>query len=126
MPLRSLWCNAPVGPNANPVIEAAADTIQAAGFTVIREPIEGVAPFNNDTFDTNYMNWIVGNGYVISVGFDNPETDAAAKSRIESYFPGRDVHIIEMLRSWAAGGGAHCHLNDQPASSTINVEPSDP
>jgi hypothetical protein len=29
------------------------------------------------------------------------------------------VHVIEMLSSWAAGGGAHCHTNDQPAASTI-------
>ena len=40
-----------------------------------------------------------------------------AKSRIESYFPNRDVHLIEMLSSWAAGGGVHCHTNDQPAFS---------
>jgi hypothetical protein len=27
------------------------------------------------------------------------------------------------LRSWAAGGGAHCHTNDQPAVSTITFNP---
>ena len=102
------------------VYEAAAETIKAAGFSVIREPIEGIANFHGKTFDTNYMNWIVGNGFVIAVGFDNPKTDAAAKSRLTSYFPGRDVYVIEMLSAWAAGGGAHCHTNDQPAASTIN------
>ena len=107
------------------IFDAAADTIEAAGFTVIRDPIKGVSKFQSYTFDTNYMNWIVGNGFVIAVGFDNLETDAAAKSRIESYFPGRDVHIIEMLRSWASGGGAHCHTNDQPAASTISIQLGD-
>ena len=107
------------------IFDAAAETIAAAGFTVIRDPIKGVSKFQSYTFDTNYMNWIVGNGFVIAVGFDNPATDAAAKSRIESYFPGRDVHIIEMLRSWASGGGAHCHTNDQPAASTISFELGD-
>ncbi len=101
------------------IFDAAAVTIEAAGFTVIREPSEGNATYQGDTFYTNYMNWIVGNGFVIAVGFDNPQTDAAAKARIESYFPGRDVHIVEMLSSWASGGGAHCHTNDQPAASTI-------
>lgn len=113
------------------VFEAAAKAISAAGFTVIREPIEGTSrrfvsertSSQGYKFDTNYMNWIVGNGFVIAVGFDNAETDAAAKSRLESYFPGRDVHMIEMLRSWAAGGGAHCHTNDQPAVSTITFNP---
>ena len=47
------------------IFDAAADTIAAAGFKVIRDPIEGVSKFQNDTFDTNYMNWIVGNGFVI-------------------------------------------------------------
>ena len=72
----------------------------AASFTVIREPIEGVSKFQSYTFDTNYMNWIVGNGFVITVGFDNPATDSAAKARIESAFSGpgcachRDVAFL--------------------------------
>ena len=106
------------------IFDAAANTIEAAGFTVIREPIEGTRDYQGHTFDTNYMNWLVGNGFVITVGFDNPETDAAAKARLEQYFPGRDVYVIETLASWAAGGGVHCHTNDQPAMSTIR--PSSP
>ena len=106
------------------IFDAAAKTIEAAGFTVIREPIEGTRDYQGHTFDTNYMNWLVGNGFVITVGFDNPETDAAAKARLEQYFPGRDVYVIETLASWAAGGGVHCHTNDQPAMSTIR--PSSP
>ena len=39
----------------------------------------------------------------------------AAKAMLESWFPGRDVYVIEMLDSWIAGGGVHCHTNDQPA-----------
>ena len=103
------------------IFDAAAETIEAAGFTVIREPIEATARYQGQTFDTNYMNWLVGNGFVITVGFGNAEADAAAKARIETYFPGRDVYVIEMLDSWAAGGGVHCHTNDQPAMSTINA-----
>ncbi len=97
------------------VFDAAAETIAAAGFRVLRDPVEGTSRYRGRTFDTNYVNWLVGNGFVITVGFDNPRTDAAAKARIEAYFPGRDVHVIEMLSSWASGGGVHCHTNDQPA-----------
>ena len=99
------------------IYDNAAKIIKEAGFNVIREPIEGFVKYNSQTFDTNYMNWLVGNGFVIVPGFGNPETDVPAKSRIESYFPNRDVHLIEMLSSWAAGGGVHCHTNDQPAFS---------
>ena len=102
--------------------DAAAAAIEAAGFSVVRDPIEGVARVGGETFDTNYMNWLVGNGFVIVTGFGNPVTDAAAKSRIGSYFPGRDVHVVEMLDSWAAGGGVHCHTSDQPAASTAGID----
>ena len=99
------------------IYDKTAKIIEEAGLNVIREPIEGFVKYNNQMFDTNYMNWIVGNGFVIAPGFGNLETDIAAKSRIENYFPNRDVYIIEMLSSWAAGGGVHCHTNDQPAFS---------
>ena len=111
-------CHAPDDPT-DAIFDAAAETIAAAGFTVIREPIEGTRNYKGHIFDTNYMNWLVGNGFVITVGFDNPETDEAAKVRLERYFPGRDIYVIEALDSWVAGGGVHCHTNDQPAMSTI-------
>ena len=102
------------------IYNQAAKIIGAAGFNVIREPIEGLVKHNGQLFDTNYMNWLVGNGFVIVPGFGNLETDTQAKSRIESYFPNRDVYLIEMLSSWAAGGGVHCHTSDQPAFSISN------
>ena len=106
------------------VYEAAARIIQEAGFQVIRDPMEATVRFQGQIFDTNYVNWIVGNGFVIVVGFGNAVTDAAAKARIQSYYPDRDVHVIEMLQSWASGGGAHCHTNDQPAFTTVKTRPA--
>ena len=87
----------------------------AAGFKVIRDPILGQVKYRDKVFDTNYLNWLVGNGFVTTVGFGDDNTDAAARKRIEGYFPGRDVHIIKMLASWYDGGGVHCHTNDQLA-----------
>ncbi|MEM1111875.1 MAG: agmatine deiminase family protein [Pseudomonadota bacterium] len=97
------------------VYDAAAQTIAAAGLKVIRDPILGQVKYRDAAFDTNYLNWLVGNGFVITVGFGDERTDAAAKERIERYFPGRDVYVIETLASWYDGGGVHCHTNDQPA-----------
>lgn len=97
------------------VYDNAAARIAAAGFKVIRDPILGQVKYRDKIFDTNYLNWLVGNGFVITVGFGDEITDTAAKQRIESYFPGRDVFVVEMLDSWYDGGGVHCHTNDQPA-----------
>ncbi len=100
---------------AGSIYDKAAETIAAAGFKVVRDPILGQVKYRDAVFDTNYLNWLVGNGFVITVGFGNARTDAAAKKRIQGYFPGRDVYVIKMLKSWYDGGGVHCHTNDQPA-----------
>lgn len=97
------------------LLERAAEVISDAGFTVIREPMEGIAEVEGQQFDTNYMNWLVGNGFVITTGYGDERLDSEAKIRLQNYFPGRDVHVLPMLKSWAAGGGVHCHTNDQPA-----------
>ena len=110
------------GSNDAEIYDKAAKVIQESGLNVIREPIEGFVQFNDQMFDTNYMNWLVGNGFVIVPSFGNLDTDIPAKSRIEKYFPNRDVHLVDMLSSWAAGGGIHCHTNDQPAISILQDE----
>ncbi len=100
---------------AGSLYDAAATVIADAGINVIRDPILGTVDYRDAVFDTNYMNWLVGNGFVITVGFGDEALDSAARERIESYFPGRKVYVIEMLESWYHGGGVHCHTNDQPS-----------
>ena len=48
-------------------------------------------------------------------GIADEAAGRAAKQRVESCFPGRDVYVAEMLSCWYHGGGVHCHTNDQPA-----------
>ena len=102
------------------IYDDAAARIEAAGLEVIRWPFASSVDYGRFTFDTDYMNWLVGNGFVITVGFGDSAADASAKAQLEEWFPGRDVYVIEMLASWAAGGGVHCHTNDQPALSPSN------
>ncbi len=97
------------------IYDNAAKTIESAGLNVIRDPIEGFVRHEGHVFDTNYMNWIAGNGFVIAGGFDNPQTDKAARKRLQGYFPERDIHLVSILSSWKSGGGIHCHTNDQPS-----------
>ena len=106
------------------VYDATAADLAAAGFDVIRMDFEAAISYRGQTFDADYLNWGVGNGWVILVGFENPATDNAAKAKLEEWFPDRDVYVIEMLDSWIAGGGVHCHTNDQPALSTIGTAPT--
>ncbi|HIL79840.1 MAG TPA: agmatine deiminase family protein [Myxococcales bacterium] len=96
------------------VYDATALAAETAGFEVLRMDFEATITHGGSSFDANYMNWGLGNGWVILVGFNNPATDTAAKARLEAWFPDRDVYVVEMLDSWVAGGGVHCHTNDQP------------
>ena len=98
------------------LLDTAAQVIGEAGFSVIREPMEGIAQFAGQRFDTNYLNWLVGNGFLITTGYGIENLDLRAKARLQGYFPDRDIHVLPMLKSWAAGGGVHCHTNDQPVS----------
>jgi agmatine deiminase len=112
------------GDSDDQVYDGVAADLAAAGFDVIRMDFDAAISYGGYTFDSDYMNWGVGNGWVILVGFNNPATDNAAKAQLEIWFPNRDVYVIEMLESWIAGGGVHCHTNDQPAASTIGTAPT--
>jgi agmatine deiminase len=66
------------------------------------------------------MNWLVGNGFIIA-GIENELT------QIASFFPGRDVQLVDISTIMNEGGGIHCVTNDQPSGepvSTVN-NPSD-
>ncbi len=58
-------------------------------------------------------NWLVGNGFVAAMG-DGSAHDKVLKSMVESFFPDRDVHMIDARSISDSGGGIHCVTNDQP------------
>jgi agmatine deiminase len=60
-------------------------------------------------------NWLVGNGFVVAMSEGDRATDAHLKSQIESFFPGRDVFMVNAHTIAESGGGIHCVTNDEPA-----------
>ncbi len=105
-------------PNAA-VFEQAASIISNAGFNVVRLNVPGNVGYLGEQLPCIYLNWLVANDVVIMPGFDYPAWDNAAKAVIESYFPNRNVIIVEMLDLWYDGGGIHCVTNDQPDDKFI-------
>jgi len=109
------------------VFEDAASAIKDAGFKVIRMDMPGLFHFDpkqpGETaadMQAVYVNWLVGNGFVLATGFGVPQWDASAKKAIKGFFPDRDVHMITTPMIWYYGGGVHCVTNDQPALSIKN------
>lgn len=80
-----------------------ADECRAGGLKVLRYPGD--------------PNWLVGNGFVAAMGDGSPR-DKILKSHLASYFPGRDIHMIDARAIARSGGGIHCVTNDQPAPET--------
>ena len=95
--------------------EPLAAACEAAGLKVVRIPCPG---------ETDYMNWYVGNGFVAAMAFGDDEADAAAKSQLETLFPGRDVSMLDASSLWNTGGGIHCVTNDQPFFRTLGRRPT--
>ena len=62
-------------------------------------------------------NWLVGNGFVAAMSSGDSAEDANLRGLLESWFPGRDVHMIDASNIAAGGGGIHCVTNDQPADA---------
>lgn len=93
-----------VGQDGSSLLEDVAGQIaaQRPDLNIVRMPIG-----DNDP----YLNWLVGDGFVITgAGSD----DAAARERLSSYFPGREVRFVDIDALWRNGGGVHCVTNDQP------------
>jgi len=59
-------------------------------------------------------NWLVGNGFVVTKASGDASVDATAKRILQSLFPERDIHLIDVDAISESGGGIHCVTNDQP------------
>ena len=61
-----------------------------------------------------FLNFLVGDGFVLVATSGDAAEDAAAAAVLEGYFPGRAVRFVDVDALWANGGGVHCVTNDQP------------
>lgn len=67
-------------------------------------------------------NWLVGNGFVIAMADEDDVTNAQLKQQLKSFFPQRDVHLVDAEAIAESGGGIHCVTNDQPLLGFEHVE----
>ncbi len=62
------------------------------------------------------INWLVGDGFVLTGSTGDAQGDREVAAELRSYFPGREIHFVDVSAVWANGGGVHCVTNDQPAN----------
>ena len=70
--------------------------------------------FANDEFAAGYINFYVCNGAVIAPEFGDPDTDVAARRKLQQAFPGREIVQIAIDGIAAGGGGIHCTTQQEP------------
>jgi agmatine deiminase len=96
------------------MLQSAVDAATNLGFNVERYAMGGWVDHNGEELPAMYMNYLVGNGFVLGMDFGNQAWDDAARARLGQLYPGRTVHTIEVNDLWASGGGIHCVTNDEP------------
>ena len=60
-------------------------------------------------------NWLVGNGFIVAMGEGDQFVDRDLKRRLSTFYPERDVFLVDASSIAEGGGGIHCVTNDQPA-----------
>lgn len=96
------------------MLNNAASALKNAGLNVERFNVPGYVRYKGKELPVVYMNYLVGNGFVLGMAFGNKAWDDDAKAKLEKLYPGRTVHMVEVNELWNYGGGIHCVTNDEP------------
>lgn len=96
-----------VGQDGSALMETVAEQIaaQRPDLTIERLPAAEASVF---------MNFLVGNGFVLVATSGDPEQDAVAVEVLAPLFPERELRFVDVAALWDKGGGIHCVTNDQP------------
>jgi len=77
--------------------------------------------YETDDFVAGYINFYLCNGAVIMPEFGDKKADQAAKEKIQTLFPTREVVQLNIDAIAAGGGGIHCLTQQEPANlHTLN------
>ena len=61
-----------------------------------------------------FMNFLVGNGFIILGDSGDSAQNIYAQEKLQTHYPDRNVHFVDVSELWVNGGGIHCVTNDQP------------
>ncbi len=95
-------------------LDKLASDAQKLGLTVKRFPVPGWITYEGEELPAMYMNYLVGNGFVLGMKFGNEKWDTDAEKLLQSLYPNRTVHMVVVTELWKSGGGIHCVTNDEP------------
>ena len=81
---------------------------------VIEGPTNIREAYASEDFAAGYINFYVCNGAVIAPEFGDDRADRAAREKLQSLFPEREIVQINIDGIAAGGGGIHCTTQQEP------------
>jgi agmatine deiminase len=70
--------------------------------------------------DWSYINFYVGNGFVLVCSFGDPSRDGEAVGTLREQFPGREIEQVDSRYLFSVGGGVHCITLQEPVAGMGN------
>ncbi|MEM9733592.1 MAG: agmatine deiminase family protein [Pseudomonadota bacterium] len=65
-------------------------------------------------FVASYVNFYVGNGFVVAATFGDRSADDKAVEALQRHYPGREVITLNVDALGEIGGGIHCATQQMP------------
>jgi agmatine deiminase len=82
-------------------------------FTVVALDAPAIRAVDGRLVDYTYVNFYVGNGFVLLGGFGDPQ-DRVMVDLFRRLYPGRAVEMCDATALFARGGGIHCITQQEP------------
>lgn len=83
---------------------------------MLEAPTKTRDKFANENFAAGYLNFYVCNDAVIAPEFGDAKADLAAKQKLRTLFPKREIIQLNIDGIAAGGGGIHCTTQQEPKS----------
>jgi agmatine deiminase len=90
--------------------------LRSGGIDVIPIAAPSTGTASGRVTDWSYINFYVGNGFVLMCTFGDPRHDDAAAETLRDAFPGRVVETVDGRPLFEYGGGVHCITLQQPVA----------
>lgn len=78
------------------------------------DPSKIIYKGNRKTFLSSYVNFLIGDKFVLLPKFGDVAADAAAVATLTPLFPDKEIIAIYISAVASGGGGIHCATHDQP------------
>lgn len=90
------------------------ERLRSAGIGTVLIDAPDTSWQSDQPLDWSYINFYIGNGFVLQPTFDRPSSDDACSETLARLLPGRTVERVDSRLLFGFGGGIHCITQQEP------------